>query len=283
MERVEQIAPLREQVRAFRQAGDRIAFVPTMGNLHQGHLELVRQAKRRAERVVVSIYVNPTQFGEGEDLDAYPRTLQRDCELLQAEGADLLFAPDDAVIYGDAVRTDLTRVEVPVVSDQLCGASRPGHFSGVATVVTKLFNMVQPELALFGEKDFQQLLVIRKVVEELNLPVEIVGIPTFREADGLAMSSRNGYLSAQERQIAPTLNRVLQSICRQLRAGRRDYAELEGEGIQQLNGAGFVTDYLSIRQQNLESPSAETKKWVVLAAAVLGSTRLIDNCPLVLR
>lgn len=283
MEQVEQIVPLRAQISSYRSAGERIAFVPTMGNLHQGHLELVRQAGEHADRVVVSIYVNPTQFGVGEDLDNYPRTLMRDCELLEAEGCDLLFTPSNVVIYGEGERTALTRVEVPGVSDQLCGASRPGHFSGVATVVTKLLNIVQPDVALFGEKDFQQLLIIRRLVEELNMPVEIVGVPTFRETDGLAMSSRNGYLTPSEREVAPGVNRVLQSMCQQLLDGESDYARLEEEGGRTLKAAGFEPDYLSIRQQNLEFPSSNSKKLVILAAARLGATRLIDNCPLVLR
>ena len=283
MKSCDQITSLRQRVQAFRSAGERVAFVPTMGNLHQGHLELVRQARERAERVVVSIYVNPTQFGAGEDLDAYPRTLERDRQMLEQEGADLLFIPNDSVMYGDGRRSDLTRVEVPGVSEQLCGASRPGHFIGVATVVAKLLNMVQPDLALFGEKDYQQLLVIRRMVAELNIFVEIVGIPTFREPDGLAMSSRNGYLSAEERTLAPLLNRVLQSMCRQLLGGGADFLALEEAGKEQLREAGFEPDYLSIRQQNLELSAVGDEKMVILAAARLGSTRLIDNCTLVLR
>lgn len=283
MEQIAEIAPLRAKIARWRLAGEKIAFVPTMGNLHQGHLELVRQARTRAARVVASIYVNPTQFGAGEDLDAYPRTLQQDCDLLVAEGCDLLFTPNDRVMYGTDKRSSLTRVEVPGISDQLCGASRPGHFVGVATVVTKLFNIVQPDLALFGEKDFQQLLVIRRLVEELNLPVEIVGIPTYRESDGLAMSSRNGYLSVEEREKAPALNRLLQSMCRQLLDGAENFAQLQQAGIEQLKVAGLEPDYLEIRSQMLEMPKQGDKDLVILAAARLGSTRLIDNCPLHLR
>ncbi len=283
MEQVEQIAPLRAQIVSYRSASERIAFVPTMGNLHQGHLELVRQAKQHADRVVVSIYVNPTQFGAGEDLDSYPRTLSRDCELLIAEGTDLLFTPDDAVMYGEGERANLTQIVVPGVSDQFCGASRPGHFTGVATVVTKLFNIVQPDVALFGQKDYQQLLVIRRLVEELNLPIEIIGVPTWREADGLAMSSRNGYLTAEERATAPTLNVVLQSMREQLLGGNSTYALLEAEGRKLLEEAGFEFDYLSIRRYDLEMPDSASKELIILAAAQLGATRLIDNCPLVLR
>ncbi len=208
MERIESLRDLRERVTAWRSAGARLAFVPTMGNLHAGHLTLVREARALADMVVASIFVNPLQFGAGEDLDAYPRTLEDDRRLLAGEGCDLLFTPrvDEVYPRGQAAQT---RVEVPGLSDILCGARRPGHFVGVSTVVCKLFNMVQPNLALFGEKDFQQLLVIRRMVEDLAMPVEIVGVPTVRESDGLAMSSRNGYLTAEERARAPVLYRVL--------------------------------------------------------------------------
>ncbi len=283
MERVEQITQLRRQVARYRAAGERVAFVPTMGNLHAGHLELVRQARQRAQRVVVSIYVNPLQFGAGEDLEQYPRTLQQDIEQLQAASCDLLFTPNDAVMYGAGERSRQLRIEVPGIAEQLCGASRPGHFSGVATVVAKLFNMVQPEIALFGEKDYQQLLVIRQLVEQLNFPVEVVGVPTVREADGLAMSSRNGYLTQVERGVAPELNRVLRSMGQQLQEGTGHFVELETSGRERLELAGFEVDYLSIRQHDLEMPSAASKQLVILVAARLGSTRLIDNYPLTLR
>lgn len=283
MERVEQITQLRRQVARYRAAGERVAFVPTMGNLHAGHLELVRQARQRAQRVVVSIYVNPLQFGAGEDLEQYPRTLQQDIEQLQEASCDLLFTPNDAIMYGAGERSRQLRIEVPGIAEQLCGASRPGHFSGVATVVAKLFNMVQPEIALFGEKDYQQLLVIRQLVEQLNFPVEVVGVPTVREADGLAMSSRNGYLTQVERGVAPELNRVLRSMGQQLQEGTGHFVELETSGRERLELAGFEVDYLSIRQHDLEMPSAASKQLVILVAARLGSTRLIDNYPLTLR
>jgi len=268
---------LRATVRTWRNAGDRIAFVPTMGNLHAGHLELVAEARRRAERVVVSIFVNPLQFGEGEDFDAYPRTLEADQEKLIASGADLLYAPNVATVYPGGSRQQ-TRVEVPGLSDVLCGASRPGHFVGVATVVCKLFNMVQPDLAVFGEKDFQQLMVIRRMVEDLSIPIEIVGKAIVREADGLAMSSRNGYLTAAQRAQAPALFRTLQATEAALRAGDRDFDRLESESEQALRQAGFRPDYYVIRRaSDLGLPEQPGEALVILAAAFLGTTRLIDN------
>ncbi len=286
MELFREIGPLRGRLRELRQQGQSVAFVPTMGNLHQGHLELIRQAQRRAAIVVVSIYVNPIQFGEGEDFEEYPRTLEQDRKKLESVGATILFAPTDAEIYplgaqpgGAVARSSLTQVVVPGLSDILCGASRPGHFSGVATVVTKLLNIVQPDIALFGEKDFQQLMVIRRLVNELNLPVEIAGVPTWREEDGLAMSSRNGYLTSEERRQAPTLYRTLQWVCRQLEGGRGDFSQIEEQAVEQLRGAGFVPDYLSIRDgSTLQPASPGGDLVVVVAAARLGSTRLIDNC-----
>lgn len=286
MELFQQIAPLRERLRELRRQGKSVAFVPTMGNLHQGHLELVRQAQQVADIVVVSIYVNPTQFGEGEDFEEYPRTLERDRVKLDESGATILFAPTDAEIYppdshsgGAAGRSLLTQVVVPGLSDILCGASRPGHFTGVATVVTKLLNIVQPDIALFGEKDFQQLMVIRRLVEELNLPVRVVGVPTWREEDGLAMSSRNGYLTPEQRRQAPTLYHTLQWICRQLEAGSKDFSRIEAQGEERLREAGFSPDYLSVRDAaTLQPAKPEVGLVVVVAAAVLGSTRLIDNC-----
>ncbi|HHJ12988.1 MAG TPA: pantoate--beta-alanine ligase [Gammaproteobacteria bacterium] len=280
MEMFSAIEALRAQVRAWRQAGEGIAFVPTMGNLHEGHLSLVRAARERAPRVVVSIYVNPTQFGPGEDLDAYPRTLEADRQRLEAEAVDLLFAPDTAVMYPRG--TDVsTRVEVPVVSQGLCGDFRPGHFTGVATVVARLFNLVQPDLALFGEKDYQQLVVIRRLVEDLGWPIEIVGLPTVREADGLAMSSRNRYLDAEARARAPELYRSLKALVEAVRAGRRDYRALEREAIERLAGAGLVPEYVEIRLADSLQPAPEGATGCrVLAAARLGGARLIDNLPL---
>lgn len=262
------LAPLRGR--------QRLAFVPTMGNLHAGHLALVRRARELAERVIVSIFVNPLQFGQGEDLASYPRTLARDAELLAAEGVDWLFAPPVAVMYPRPPATQ-TRVRVPDISDRLCGASRPGHFEGVTTVVCKLFNMVRPDVALFGQKDYQQLLVIRRMVEDLAMPVDIIGVPTVRESDGLAMSSRNGYLTAQERAIAPALYRVLQDTAARLRQGEMP-AALEQAGAAAIDAAGMRCDYLAIRRRtDLAAPGPADRALVILAAAQLGRARLIDN------
>jgi pantoate--beta-alanine ligase len=276
METIETIAALRACVRAWRTAGERVAFVPTMGNLHAGHLTLVAEARARAPRVVASIFVNPLQFGPTEDLDAYPRTLDRDRELLEAERCDLLFAPSSKIVYprGSEGRT---RVEVAGISEILCGASRPGHFRGVATVVCKLFNMVQPDLALFGEKDFQQLLVIRRMVEDLDIPVEIVGVPTVRESDGLAMSSRNGYLSAAERAQAPALYHVLERARRSLLEGA-SVESVEQDADAALRNAGLAPDYVLVRTvDDLRPAAAADRDLVILAAAYLGRARLIDN------
>lgn len=276
LETIEQISTLRERVAGWRRAGQRVAFVPTMGNLHAGHLALVAEARRLAERVVVSIFVNPLQFGPQEDFGAYPRTLARDQELLAGAGTDLLFAPSVEVVYPRG-QAEQTRVEVPGISDILCGASRPGHFVGVATVVCKLFNMVQPDLAVFGEKDYQQLMVIRRMTLDLSLPVAIQGLATVREADGLAMSSRNGYLTAQERARAPALYLTLRRCAEWLRQGL-DIAAVEGLGREEIAAAGFGPDYVSVRRTaNLGLPQAGDRELVVLAAARLGRARLIDN------
>ena len=276
LETIERIDTLRERVAAWRHAGQRVGFVPTMGNLHAGHLALVAEARRLAERVVVSIFVNPLQFGPQEDFAAYPRTLARDQELLAGAGTDLLFAPTVEAVYprGEA---EQTRVEVPGISDILCGASRPGHFVGVATVVCKLFNMVQPDLAVFGEKDFQQLQVIRLMTLDLSLPVAVHGLATVREADGLAMSSRNGYLTAEERARAPALYQTLWRCAERLRQGQ-DIATVEGQAGEEIAAAGFGPDYFSVRRAaDLALPQAGDRELVVLAAARLGRARLIDN------
>ncbi len=277
MQIVTTIAELRRARRDWLLAGERVAFVPTMGNLHAGHIKLVTEAKQRAERVVVSIFVNPLQFGANEDLDAYPHTPEQDQARLREAGADLLFMPGEAEIYPEG-REGVSFVEVPGISDLLCGASRPGHFRGVATVVSKLFNMVQPEVALFGEKDFQQLTVLRRMTHDLNFPIEIVGIATEREEDGLAMSSRNGYLTAEERHIAPWLHRTLTSVADALHSGRRDYLAIEAQAIAALLAEGFRPDYVSIRRStDLREPDESDRELVVLAAAYLGKARLIDN------
>ncbi len=276
METLETIQDLRQRRGAWRQSGERVALVPTMGNLHAGHLALVREARRWAERTVVSIFVNPLQFGPSEDFAAYPRTLAQDRELLAAAGTDLLFAPLAEAVYPRG-QAEQTRVEVPGLSNILCGETRPGHFAGVATVVCKLLNMVQPDLAVFGEKDFQQLVVIRRMVEDLCLPVEVQGLATVREADGLAMSSRNAYLTADERRRAPAVYRSLRLAGEGLQAGL-SREEVERRGIEDLNAAGLRPDYLSVRRaQDLASPTAEDLDLVVLAAAYLGRARLIDN------
>ena len=274
MKRITQVAGLRSAVQAF---GGRVALVPTMGNLHQGHLTLVRRAKEVADRVVVSIFVNPLQFDRREDLEAYPRTLEEDIDRLEAENVDLLFAPGVESIYPEGM-TRHTRVEVPVVSENFCGASRPGHFVGVATIVCKLLNMVQPQVALFGKKDYQQLLVIRKMVQDLAMPVEIIGVPTVREADGLAMSSRNNYLSEAERRQAPALYRALRHTADRLRSGRRDFGDLEALAVGEIEDAGLKSDYFSIRRAtDLGEPGEADRHLVILAAAFLGKARLIDN------
>jgi pantoate--beta-alanine ligase len=267
---------LRAQVESWRRGGN-VAFVPTMGSLHAGHLSLVRAARLLADRVVVSIFVNPMQFGAGEDFASYPRTLERDAKMLEGEGTDLLFAPSVETMYPKP-QDQQTRVEVPVLSDLLCGASRPGHFVGVATVVCKLFNMVQPDLALFGKKDFQQLMVIRRMADDLAMPVRVVGVDTMREPDGLAMSSRNAYLGEQERAIAPVLYRVLSGLAHKLREGSDDYAGLQAQAARELDENGLRTDYVAIRRAaDLLEPDAGEAQLVVLAAAYLGKARLIDN------
>lgn len=277
MRTVSTITELRELTSAWSRSGERIAFVPTMGNLHQGHLELVSRARERAQRVVVSIFVNPLQFGANEDLAGYPHTPEQDARQLAELDVDLLFLPEEREIYPNG-REAVTTVEVPGLSDILCGAARPGHFRGVTTVVARLFNMVQPDVALFGEKDYQQLTVLRRMVIDLCMPVEMVGVPTVREKDGLAMSSRNGYLTAEERSKAPLLYQTLLALGGQISEGRRDYEVLEKEALQRLEQGGFRPDYLSIRRaSDLEGPVEDDNQLVILAAAWMGKARLIDN------
>jgi pantoate--beta-alanine ligase len=275
MQIIESIPALREIVRSWRAASETIAFVPTMGNLHAGHIRLVDEAKQLADRVVVSIFVNPTQFCAGEDFGAYPRTPEDDAEKLRRAGADLLFMPSAAEVYPhDAV----TFVEVPGLSEDLCGKFRPGHLRGVATVVCKLFNMVQPDVALFGEKDRQQLTVIRRMAADLNLSLSIVGIPTVREANGLAMSSRNAYLSDDEKQRAAALYRSLLQAKDALEAGEREYSAIEQAQAEILRGEGFREDYFAIRRfDDLGLPAPDEHNLVILVAAWMGRARLIDN------
>lgn len=268
---------LRTTIRQWRQAGERIAFVPTMGNLHQGHFSLVDVARQHADRVIVSIFVNPMQFGPSEDLDKYPRTLQQDCEGLTAHQADAVFTPTPALIYPRGLDVQ-TFVEVPKLGDHHCGGSRAGHFRGVSTIVTKLFNLVQPDVACFGQKDYQQLAIIRQMVTDLSMPIDIIGVPTCRAEDGLALSSRNGYLTAEQRAIAPALAKTLQWLKSQLHNGAGELRALEQQAKAQLTQAGFTPDYLNISNQLTLEPATEAAEpLVVLAAAYLGKTRLIDN------
>lgn len=277
MNTVKSVRELRAAVSQARAEGKQIAFVPTMGNLHAGHAALVEKAAQRADFVVASIFVNPLQFGPNEDLDSYPRTLLADQEKLVQAGCHLLFTPDVAEMYPHGTDGQ-TRVSVAGVSEGLCGASRPGHFEGVATVVSKLFNMVQPDLAIFGQKDFQQLAVIRTLVRDLNMPIQIIGEPTVRAEDGLALSSRNGYLSAEQRDAAPLLYRTLKEMANAIKAGERDYGKLITAAQAQHSAAGLRPDYLEVREANgLRPATADDRHLVILVAAFTGNTRLIDN------
>jgi len=277
MDTLTHTSEVRERIDAWRRAGERIAFVPTMGNLHAGHSSLVEAARARANRVVVSIFVNPLQFGPNEDFAAYPRTPEEDRRLLESLGVDLLFAPLAEEVYPRGMEST-ARVHVPGLEDILCGAFRPGHFMGVATVVVKLLNLVQPDVAVFGEKDYQQLMIIRRAVEDLCMPIQIVGVPTMREADGLAMSSRNRYLTSEQRAVAPRIFEALDAARREIEAGARDYERIEREGLERLRSAGFRPDYFEIRDANtLDRPGEQSRDLVVLAAARIGRARLIDN------
>jgi pantoate--beta-alanine ligase len=268
---------LEEQLTEWRRQNEHVALVPTMGNLHSGHVSLVDLAREHAERVVVSIFVNPMQFGEDEDFEEYPRTLERDTRRLKRPAADLIFAPDVDTMYPFGLK-DATTISVPRITENFCGASRPGHFDGVTSVVARLFALVQPDVAIFGQKDYQQQLVIRHMSRDLNLPISIVTAETVREEDGLAMSSRNQYLTEEERKRAPVLYEVLSDVGDKLQAGRRDFEALENESVEKLTDAGFTIDYFSIRRaQNLEIPDRDCDEIVVLAAANLGKARLIDN------
>lgn len=269
--------PLRALLDEWRHGSEHIALVPTMGNLHEGHLSLVSLAREHAERVVVSIFVNPTQFGEGDDFNQYPRTLERDKRLLKKVKADLLFVPELETMYPFGI-DNATSVTVPVLTEEFCGAFRPGHFDGVTSVVSRLFSIVQPDVVIFGQKDYQQQLVIRRLVEDLRMPLQIVSGPTQREGDGLALSSRNQYLSEEERAVAATLYSVLQNVGKDLQAGKRDYEQLEQQAMDALSNAGFVPDYVGIRRaENLSPPDRDNDEIVILGAAQLGSARLIDN------
>ena len=276
MQTAHTIAELRAQLAAWRKQGSRVAFVPTMGNLHRGHLELVRRGRAVADKVVASVFVNPLQFAPNEDFNRYPRTLEQDKQGLMAANADLLFAPTAREIYPRGTE-GLTKVSVPGISGILCGHFRPGHFDGVATVVSILLNLVLPDAALFGEKDYQQLFIIRRMVEDLHMPIEIIGVATEREPDGLALSSRNQYLSVEERGRAPEMYATLSEVADKLRSGRRDFAALSYAGIKRLEAAQFRPQYLEILSPDLLAAAPQANQFVVLAAAYLGNTRLIDN------
>lgn len=275
---IKTIKQLRADIKRWRMAGESIAFVPTMGNLHAGHLQLVQTAKQQADRVVVSIFVNPTQFNEQDDFTNYPRTIDADVEKLQSAGVAMLYMPEREEMYSCEVHT---KVSVRTVTEIHCGASRPGHFDGVATVVCKLFNIVQPDKAFFGEKDFQQLLVIRTMVADLNCPVDIIGIATFRETDGLAMSSRNNHLTKEEWRQGAYLYQTLCSAKQAVLEQQASFAEIEKTSLQALSEKGFIPDYFSIcRRHDLRAAAIGDTQLIILAAARLGSTRLIDNIQL---
>lgn len=283
MRTINKIKDLQASLNPHRQSGGRIAFVPTMGNLHEGHISLVRRAKEVADIVVVSIFVNPLQFGANEDLDNYPRTLEADQAKLVEAGTNYLFTPEVGEMYPNGLELQTT-VSVPEITKRHCGASREGHFDGVSTVVSKLFNMVRPDLAIFGEKDFQQLAVIRKMVADLCIAIDVVGVPTARNEDGLALSSRNGYLTEQEREIAPTLYKAILETKAQIEQGERDYRALEAQANAILAEKGFKPDYYQICDAHtLEPASSKDCELVILAAAYLGKTRLIDNTTLKLK
>ena len=282
METVTSIAAVREHVRRWRREGRRMAFVPTMGNLHAGHVSLIEAARRHGDRFIASIFVNPMQFGPNEDFAHYPRTPAQDARMLAEAGCDLMFMPDVAEIYPNGSER-ATRVEVPGLSSILCGEFRPGHFEGVSTVVAKLFHIVEPDVAVFGEKDFQLLTIIRRMVADLCLAVSIVAAPTVREADGLAMSSRNQYLTEQERRRAPLIHQALRAAIGRLSAGEKDFAAIERAGAEMLETAGFRADYFAVRRaEDLGNPEAGTRHFVVLTAARLGRARLIDNLQLMI-
>ena len=271
------VAAVREHVRRWRHEGRRVAFVPTMGNLHAGHVSLIEAARRHGDRFVASIFVNPMQFGPNEDYAQYPRTPAKDADMLTEAGCNLMFMPDVAQIYPNGSER-ATRVDVPSLSRILDGEFRPGHFEGVSTIVATLFHIVEPDVAIFGEKDFQQLTIIRRMVADLCMPVEIVGAPTVRDGDGLAMSSRNQYLTSAERQVAPRIFQTLQAAASRLQAGDTELSSIERTGAEALTQAGMKPDYFSVRRaQDLGAPAPDTKHLVVLTAARLGRARLIDN------
>ena len=280
---VERIAELRTVVRQWRAEGARVGFVPTMGSLHAGHISLLAAARFRADRVISSVFVNPLQFGPSEDFERYPRSPVEDSQLLADAGCDLLFLPAVDEIYPEG-RESATRISVKPLAGILEGAHRPGHFDGVATVVAKLFGIVQPDVAVFGEKDYQQLAIIRRMTADLDIPVEIVGAPTVRSPDGLAMSSRNRYLSTAERALAPRIHTALKAAAARVDQGERDYAVIMEQGARELRDAGMQPDYFEVRDAaTLLPPVPATRELVILVAARLGKARLIDNLRVALR
>src|SRR3569833_475248 len=277
MDTVTTVAAVREHVRRWRSEGCRVAFVPTMGNLHAGHVSLIEAARRHGDRFVASIFVNPMQFGPNEDYAQYPRTPAKDADMLVEAGCNLMFMPDVAQIYPNGSER-ATRVDVPSLSRVLDGEFRPGHFEGVSTIVAALFHIVEPDVAIFGEKDFQQLTIIRRMVADLCMPVEIVGAPTVRDGDGLAMSSRNQYLTSAERQVAPRIYQTLQVVANRLQAGDTEFSSIARTGVEALNKAGKKTNYFSVRRaQDLRAPSPNTKHLNEHTTTRLGKARLIDN------
>jgi len=283
------ISQLRQQVKAWRQQGLTIAFVPTMGNLHEGHISLVDEAHKHADKVIASIFINPMQFGANEDIDNYPRTMENDQQKLIAADTDLLFTPTPEIIYPKGIAKQ-SFVEVPNVSDGYCGESRPGHFRGVATVVCKLFNLVQPDVACFGLKDYQQVQVIQTMVEDLSMPINIIAVPTVREANGLALSSRNGYLTAEEKAVAPALQQNLQWLAQEIEYSRKhspdnspDFIGLTKKASMAIDATGMKTDYIHVcHARTLQPASEDDTELVILAAAHCGKARLIDNLQLFL-
>ena len=277
MQVVDSIASLRELITQWKRSGQTVGFVPTMGNLHDGHLKLVKRAKAHNDKVIVSIFVNPMQFGANEDLDAYPRTIEEDKAKLIADGADAVFLPSVSDMYPAGLDVQ-TYVEVPGISDVLCGASRPGHFRGVATVVSKLFNMVQPDDAFFGEKDYQQLQVIRTMVRDLSMAVTVHGVPTEREESGLAMSSRNGYLTAEEKATASLIYKAMQQMKTAIDEGNTDFVAIENAAVSELEQHGFKNDYVKVVNAQTFMPAMSDDAHIVIVVALfMGKTRLIDN------
>lgn len=281
MQNILHISALQSALESARRQQQRIGFIPTMGNLHDGHYALIEQARNTCDQVVVSIFVNPLQFGENEDFNSYPRTLSADFDGLTARHVDLVFTPEVHEIFPRPL-DEMCQVEVPGLSDMLCGATRAGHFRGVTTVVNKLLNIVRPDVAFFGLKDYQQFTIIKRMVDDLCMPVELVGLETVREADGLAMSSRNRYLSGEERKQAAFLYECLQNLKERIEVGESDYFDMELSGQEELENAGFRPDYVSIRDaKTLAAPLGSGQELVILAAAWLGKTRLIDNVQLI--